>query len=140
MEDCAAVTASGLRQGRGRRPCENGCSGEVSAGWLLCVPAAAAAAALATPRADGLLIKQKLDTGSNYCIAPRRGVIQGPLLSVCFEGSPTAEGGSKDVNGQLGIVCSVSRCDDGSGGSGGSGDSIQRLRRVTSQSIVIKGQ
>lgn len=82
---------------------------------------------LSRPHAEGLLIKPKLDTGSNYCIAPRLALNQALVLSVCFEDSPAAEGGSKDRNGQLLIVCNVNHYD-------GSGDSIQHSQGETSQS------
>lgn len=53
------------------------------------------------PFADGLLIKQKLDTGSNYCIASPSGLIQGLVLSVSWGQSNTWVQGDKDGKGQL---------------------------------------
>lgn len=76
---------AGCKQGRGRRPCGNGCLEDAM------YPTRHLR--LSHPCAEGLLIKPKLDTGSNYCIAPRLPLIQGLVLSVCFGGSPAAEEG-----------------------------------------------
>lgn len=110
MEDCAAAMARGLQQERARRPCGNG--------WKRCQLAVMYPTrhlCLSHPHAEGLLIKPKLDTGSNYRIASHLALIQALVLSVCFEGSPAAERGSKDRNEQLCIVCHVSHCDYSSG-------------------------
>lgn len=115
---------AGCSRGKGRRPCGNGCLEEVSAGCYVSQPTPPPW----SPRAEGLLIKPKLDTGSNYCIAPRLALIQGLVLSVCLRAVQPLS----DRNGQLCIVCNVSHCDYCFGGS----------RELTQhpQSIVIKGQ
>lgn len=135
MEDCAAAMASRLQQGERKTTMWKWLLGR-GVSWLF-VMYPTRHLRLSHPRAEGLLIKPKLDTGSNYCIGLRLALIQGLVLSVCFEGSPAAEGGSKGRNGQLCIVCNASHCDYCSGGSG---DSIQHPQRETSQSIVIKAQ
>lgn len=135
MEDCAAAMASRLQQGESKTTMWKWLLGRGVSRLFVMYPTRHLR--LSHPRAEGLLIKPKLDTGSNYCIASRLALIQALVLTVCFEGGPAAERGSKDRNGRLRIVCNVSHCDYCTAGSG---DSIQHPQRETSQSIVIKAQ